>query len=105
MSQVVAAGRARTTNNEPVGNAIKFAAMLWRIFLATEWRATEFPTLLLIINPQRAASSEFERWRYPTRELLVERSPLLVALAKSALLEIRAFLASIRKIKPRSNFV
>jgi hypothetical protein len=98
------AGSARITNREPVGNEVKLAAIMWRIFRATEWRITEFPTLLLIIKPQRAASPEFERWRYPTRQLVVERSPLFVALAKSALLEIRAVLASIRKIKPKSKF-
>jgi len=98
------AGSARITRSEPVGNEVRLAAIMWRILRATEWRMTEFPTLLLIIKPQRVASPEFERWRYPTRWLVVERSPLFVTLAKSALLEIRAVLASIRKIKPKSKF-
>jgi len=97
-------GSARITKSEPAGSEVRLAATRWRILRATLWRTTEFPTLLLIINPQRAGRSEFERWRYPTRLLVVERSPLFVALAKSALLEIRAVLASIRKIKPRSKF-
>ena len=98
------AGSARITKSEPVGRVVQFSEIRWRILRATLCRTTEFPTLLLIINPQRAGSLEFERWRYPTRLLVVERSPLFVALAKSALLEIRAVLASIRKIKPRSKF-
>ena len=57
----VEAGNARTTNSDPAGREIKFAAMLWRIFRATLWRTTELPTLLLMINPQRAGSVEFER--------------------------------------------
>ena len=60
-SVLVEAGNARTTNKDPVGSEIKSAAMLWRIFRATLWRITELPTLLLIINPQRAGSVEFER--------------------------------------------
>ena len=96
-SALFAAGSARITRSEPVGSEVKLAAIMWRIFRATLCRTTEFPILLLIINPHRERSLEFERWRYPTRLLVVERSPLFVALAKSALLEIRAFLASIRK--------
>ena len=88
------AGRARTTRSEPAGSEVKLAAIMWRILRATLCRTTEFPTLLLMINPQQTGTLEFERWRYPTRLLVVERSPLFVALAKSALLEIRAVLAS-----------
>ena len=60
-SVLVEAGNARTTNSDPVGSEVKSAAMLWRIFRATLWRTTELPTLLLMINPQRAGSVEFER--------------------------------------------
>ena len=60
-SVLVEVGNARTTNNDPAGSEAKSAAMLWRIFRATLWRTTEFPTLVLIIKPQRAGSLEFER--------------------------------------------
>lgn len=98
MSLEIEFGRARTTNSEPLGSLSKLLEMLWRTLRATRFRITELPTLLLIINPHLAGFSEFERWRYPINELLVERSPLFVALAKSALLEIRAGLASTRKL-------
>ena len=50
-SEAFDAGNARITKSEPVGNEVRLAAIMWRILRATLCRTTEFPTLLLRINP------------------------------------------------------